>query len=157
MIREETKSWEVPYCSRCLDHIDAHAELAGFSRFVPHLPVILCLGGAVAVAGAVPFLARVPVVGALVLGSIWAVIVGLGVYALFPWSRRTHARMLRRRERDRRDLADRLDRYLTDDCAEDARLAAEYDGWDGSIHRFYFTSRQFADEFRRANAGKVLG
>ncbi len=83
--------------------------------------------------------------------------VGFGLYAVFPWCVRSHREALRERERARRAIEDDLERCLCDQCAEETEVAAEYDGWSGTVHTFYFSNREFARRFCRVNAGKVLG
>ncbi len=157
VIRTQTKSWKVPYCNRCLAHMKASKDLARFGRFIPYLPALLIVAALAAAAAVLPFLIRLPAFVGVLLGSVWVAVVTLGVVALYPPSARAYRGMLHRRERDRQLLEDRLERSLSEGCAEERKLAVEYAGWNGSIHRFYFSSRQFAREFRRANAGKVLG
>jgi hypothetical protein len=36
-------------------------------------------------------------------------------------------------------------------------IAAEYEGWNGTLHAFWFANPDFAELFRAANAGKVVG
>ena len=46
VIHTHTKSWEAPYCRKCLAHINAFMELRRFSMFVLHLSLVFGLVGA---------------------------------------------------------------------------------------------------------------
>src|SRR5262249_6419670 len=45
VIRTQTKSWDVPYCNRCLSHVHAAKELEMFSWVVIHLSLVISLVG----------------------------------------------------------------------------------------------------------------
>lgn len=47
VIRTQTKSWQVPYCKRCLSHIRAAKDLRAFWRIVINLSLVIGLAGAV--------------------------------------------------------------------------------------------------------------
>jgi len=157
VIREQTKSWRVPYCTRCLGHIDAADRLSRFGWVVVHRPALAVLLTLLLAGTAVILLQGKPAFFAIVFGAVWAVMLGFGLWFLFSWCMRTHRDAVLRRERARQAIEDDLTRYLCDSCAREALVAAEYDGWSGTVHTFYFANAEFAILFTQANAGKVLG
>ena len=78
------------------------------------------------------------------------------------WDRRAHQAAVERWERwlsdAEEELAERQRRApLFRNCAAAGRLAVEYDGWHGTVHTFAFDSARYADRFRQANSGKIIG
>jgi hypothetical protein len=67
-----------------------------------------------------------------------------------------YRRILRERQEERAELEEQLNALLSQSCCEEDRLAADYDGWHGSVHTFYFASAQFVRAFEEANRGKCL-
>jgi hypothetical protein len=156
VIHTQTKSWEVPYCRKCLAHIKASRELRRFSTFVPHLSVVFGLVGA-AVASVLLFAliqrsAPLAICLAVLAGATTAGVVA----ATYRWCWDKYDREVRAKQLRRRELEDRLESLLCRDCAEEEHLAAEYGGWYGSIHTFYFSSGEFADLVEEANPRKCL-
>src|SRR4051812_44837622 len=83
VIHEQTKSWRVPYCSQCFDHIDAARKLAGFGWVVVHRPSAAVLFALVLVGAAIILLRSMTTFPSIVFGTAWAGLLGFGLYALF--------------------------------------------------------------------------
>jgi len=156
VVRHQTKSWDIPYCAKCFDHIDAARALWRFRRTVLHLPVVFRLSASALSIVVILFLTRIPLLPALVLGGGWSVAVAVALYLLDPVCVRVHKLWLREREEAWRKLKRRLDTLLCGQCAEEGVLAARYHGWSGTVHTFEFSSDQYAELFRKANPRKVL-
>jgi hypothetical protein len=155
VIHSHTKSWEVPYCRRCLAHIDVLLELRRFSLFVLHLSVLFGLiGGAVGLLLLFAFI-RSSVPLAIALSFLAAAATTATVVATFRWCNERYKREVQAKQARRRELEDRLASLLCGDCSEKDQ-AAEYGGWYGSIHTFYFSSSKFAALVEQVNAGKCL-
>ena len=157
VIREQTKSWLLPYCTRCLDHIDAVERLESFGWTVVHRPAVAVIFGLLLASAVVILLWEKPLLFAITLGAVLAVVLSFGMSPLLSWCSRSHRRALLQREKARQALEDELARCLCDNCASEDHIAAEYDGWSGTVHTFYFANAEFALLFTQANAGKVLG
>ncbi len=156
VIYRQTKGWEVPYCKRCLAHIRAAQQLRSLSMLVVHLSLVFgLLGGLLALVVFVPLLLySVPlaiIVGAVILAGMVIVLV-----ITFNWCRQKYDRDVKTKNTERARLEQRLDALLSPSCSEESRLAADYEGWHGSVHTFYFSSQKFITVFERANPGKCL-
>jgi hypothetical protein len=156
IIRSQTKSWEIPYCRRCLAHIKASRTLHGFSMFVMHMSVVIGLIGAFATF--LVFLPLLLVSKGLAIGL--GLVVAAGSVALiaatYKGCREKYQRQKNEKRRKRRELVDRLESLMCDHCAEEVKIAARYGGWYGTIHTFYFSSDEFAARVEEANRGKCL-
>lgn len=152
VIHEQTKSWDVPYCQRCLDHVQAAKQLSQFSMFVMHWSVVLgSIGGFIA------FLALLVVAGeTLIPSAVILALTAVVVVASFSRCQRKYRRDKNEKEARRAELKRRLDSLLSPDCSQKGRFAAQYDGWYGTVHTFYFSNGTFADRLERANPGKCL-
>jgi hypothetical protein len=156
VIHTQTKSWEVPYCRKCLAHIRASRKLRRFSMFVPHLSVVFGLiGAAVAFVLLFSLIQRSALLAVSLSVLATATTAGV-VAATYRWCQEKYDREVRDKQLRRRELEDRLKSLLYPDCAEEGQLAAEYGGWYGSIHTFYFSSGEFAAFVEEANPGKCL-
>src|SRR5579883_3455178 len=131
VIRTQTKSWAVPYCRRCLSHIELAEELEEFGWTVIHRPAVLvCSALTAGLLGILLFLG-LPPLAAVVLSLVWLGAIGFGVYFTLPWCIRTHEMELRRRDAARAEIEDELEKDLSRHCAEEIDLAAKYYGWSG--------------------------
>jgi hypothetical protein len=156
IIRSTTKTWNVPYCRRCLEHIDASKDLQSHSRFVLHPSLVIGVAGgllallvfALALTASVP-LALVPGVATLVLTVAALLLTYEGFQEKYQ-----RALAAKKAERDR--LQRGLDALLSATCCAETYIAAAYQGWHGTVHSFIFSSQQFAAAFEQANPGKCL-
>jgi hypothetical protein len=156
VIHTQTKSWEVPYCERCLDHIEAAKALRAFSTFVIHLSVVFGLVGGVLAFFVFLALCQRSVPMAVILGLVITGLTAAIVIPTFWWCHAKYQRDVKAKKAQRKRLEDQLNALLSQSCCEEDELAAEYGGWHGSVHTFYFASKQFAGAFERANPGKCL-
>jgi hypothetical protein len=155
VIHTHTKSWVVPYCRKCLAHIQTSRELKRFSMFVLHLSVVFGLVG-VAVALLLLFVfIQISTPLAICLSLLAAATTIAVIATTFRWCREKYEREVQAKRRGRRELEDRLAALLSPSCAAEGR-AADYDGWYGSIHTFYFSNAEFAALVEEANRGKCL-
>jgi serine/threonine protein kinase len=112
---EETRGWDVPYCSPCVEHVQLQASPPGGN-----------LGGAVA--------------GALIGGPL-GLLVGLGSAAASIIGAAQHQ--------------SKLENLLKPSCTA-VGPAVAYRGWYQDTHAFTFLNRDYADAFRRENAGTFV-
>ncbi len=119
--------------------------------------VVLVAVGILA-SGGVMFFVGVKSLGlGLTLGVFTGAVFGVTVYGTFRHLHERYHRNKQAKRTERADLSRRLNSLMCDGCAEEDRLAAEYGGWYGTVHTFYFSSREFVARFRSVNAGKCLG
>ncbi len=156
VIRELTKTESVPYCRKCLSHMNASARLVHFRWKVVHRPAVFALLAIVLVCTGVMLLSTMPALYAVVFGTIWAALFCLGVYVLFPWTIRSHRKALLNREQARMAIENAISENLCDGCVVEDVVAIEYAGWSGSVHTFYFSNPSYAHQFREANARKIV-
>jgi hypothetical protein len=123
VVRTETKSWDVPYCTGCIEHVRADEAAGSFARWSTVLSVLL---------------------GLLVgygLDPYWGAVVGiLGVIGTVL----VFGKLLRNARAKG-----------STNCVSLHR-AVEYLGWSATLHKFEFTSRDFACNFMRANQKKLV-
>lgn len=156
VIRTQTKSWEVPYCSRCLSHIRAARELRSFSRIVVNLSLVIGLAGAALSLLIFGLIVWQSVILAVFLSLL--LVAGTVVLLSVTWRscQARYRRHLTAKKAERARLERRLESLLCDTCSRESRCAAEYEGWYGSVHTFYFCNADFATALERANPGKCL-
>ncbi len=183
VVRTTTKGWAVPYCSGCLDHVDADEEAvrleaearAARSRATSTLTVGIVVGvavvlldccglaGAVLSASAPPAAtgghkqAREEAAGPPPIAAVGlcCVPLSLAVGAAF-----VVACFMTRSASERAASAaaaarSQADGLLRPTCATPLP-AVRYGGWHGSVHTFEFSNGHFGRAFREANSGKVL-
>lgn len=134
VIHSQTRSWNVPYCDDCKEHVrlyeDAKSSL-----------LLGILAGAL-----VPFC-----VFALFIddeNNLYRIAGVLGILAglaLLPLSYRNYQRKMSLARESQND----------DCCALWA--AVEYHGWYGTVHTFVFYNQAYATAFRSLNARKCVG
>src|SRR5205085_4176030 len=109
VIRTQTKSWEVPYCHRCVRHIRAAKELRAFSRIVLNLSLVIGLAGAFLSLPILGLLASGAAVLAAFLGLL--VVAGTVVFLVVTWRpcQEKYRRDLKAREAERARLERRLE------------------------------------------------
>ena len=156
VIHSHTKSWDVPYCRRCLAHIQAAKALQAFSMLVIHLSAVFGLLGAVLLVMTVGALHQRSVPTAVVLGVLIAVATTAFVILTFSRCQSRYQREFQAKKEQRARLEQQLNSLLAMSCCEKESLAAGYAGWHGSVHTFFFQSSQFASAFEQANPGKCL-
>src|SRR5690349_11405044 len=116
VIRTQTKGWKVPYCTRCLDHIDAARALRGFSGATFHLSIVFGLvGAALSVFIFLAFIC-VSVSAALIVGLLSSAATVAVVVLTFRSCQAKYRRELRAKEDRRARLEDRLERLLAPSC-----------------------------------------
>jgi hypothetical protein len=154
VIDTQTKSCDVPYCNRCLSHIQAAKELGAFSRIVINGSWLIGIAGTVATLLTLGFIPWESVFLAPVLSLL--MVAGTVGLLVLTWQRcqEKHRLDLEAREAERARLKRHLESLLSKTCSEKTRLAAQYHGWNGSVHTFYFSSAGFAAALERANPGK---
>src|SRR4051794_4471700 len=104
VVHTHTKSWDVPYCRRCLAHIRAAKELRSYSRIVIHRSVVIGLCGAV-FAGLVFWLVAQKLLSlALILGLLAGVGAGVLLVATFAQCQEKYRRDVQSREAERSRL-----------------------------------------------------
>jgi hypothetical protein len=166
VVRTDSRWWKVPYCSDCLDHMDAEARASSITAAGAYAVLVggILLGLVVASFGScccgpalfAPVQPKAGNQGAVSAGVVVAMIgsvvagVGVGVGA-FLWYRRLEADARHRRRRAMRHAESLASRAC---CTLGA--AVSYEGWYGSVHTFWFANADYADAFIRANPGKVL-
>jgi hypothetical protein len=131
-------------------------ELHRFSMFVPHLSVVFGLVGTAVALLLLFSLIQLSVPLAVCLFLLAAAATTGLIAATFRWCKEKYEREVRAKRLRRRELEDRLASLLIPDCAEEGEWAAEYGGWYGSVHTFYFSSGEFACLVEEANPGKCL-
>jgi len=157
VIHKQTKGWSVPYCRRCLDHIDAAADLRAHSTFVFHLSILFSFLGGVLALVALAALAKINLAVAIVLALMLVVVTVMVVALTFGWCQERYRGALQEKLAEEARLERRLDSLLSPGCAQHESLAASYDGWQGSVHTFRFANADFATALENANPGKCLG
>jgi hypothetical protein len=155
VVRTQTRTWEVPYCRGCLDHIEAARELSSLRQTDDGnagRAVGCCLLLAVGLVVAVIWLcAGLPLFVAILLDAIALVVIGLAtILALGGLAQNGESRAAEQRRR-REETESRFGRASCEGCAEGDRVAVAYDGWDGPRHRFYFSNHLYAERFLGAN------
>ncbi len=167
VIRTDSRSWQVPYCTNCLDHVDAASK----AKSITTAGAYSVLGCGLLVGAGVAFLGScccTPAVftpvqvneanrGVAAVGLVAGVAgsVGLALVAVagaYHWYRQLAADA-RRRRKEATEYAESLASHRC--CTLDA--AVEYEGWYGSVHSFWFANPDYAEAVARANPGKVLG
>ena len=154
VIRYQVKSWDVPYCTACLDHHEAARhliELQDRQRNTRQTGVGFLIGGFVAAAVAVLVLISTMTGGGEPAGSLGIFFVGAVLLAVGAAYMGTAHYQTPEIEHVAGELAMLLGPYC---CAR--RQAVFYDGWHGTIHTFHFASRDYRDAFIAANRKKVL-
>lgn len=166
VVRTNSRWWDVPYCSACLDHVDAHSRARSVTAAGSTAALVggIVLGLAVTSFGACccgpgvfapPRAAgdnQGPVQAGAVIITLGSLLLGAGVaVGGYLWSRKLEADA-----RQRRRQAVRYAESLASRCCRTLDAAVEYNGWHGSVHTFWFANPQYADAFVRANPGKVL-
>lgn len=157
VIRSQTKSWEVPYCQKCLGHINVSHELQRFSMDVPHFSVIIGVSGAaISLLMLLVFMywSKLLAICLFVIAVVATIVL---VIKTRPWCESKYQEELQAKEHARQALVDRLESLRCPDCAQLDRFAAGYGGWYGTIHTFYFSNQNFVRLFKNANPGKCLG
>lgn len=179
VIRTDSRWWDVPYCSECLDHLDAHARAKSISSASAYsvlvfgiligLVVALCGTCCVGPAAFAPTKAvddrrergkraepdpgkREASKTVLVVFMLGSVVAGAGLaVGSYFWYQRLEADTKRRRRR----AMSHADSLSTETCCT-LGPAVVYEGWYGSVHTFWFANPDYADAFVQANPGKVL-
>lgn len=129
VIRNDTRGWQVPYCSTCLHHVRLKQEadnLAGLGCGAIVLAIAVAVG-----------LSMVISTAGLVIGVILGVVLGAWVQQL------------------RQQKTGEAKAAMTPVCCS-VDPAVVYHGWYGSVHSFTFTNGEYADLFRGANAKKLI-
>jgi hypothetical protein len=157
IIHTETKSWHVPYCTHCLDHIQVAKELRKFSMFVLHPSVPIGLVGGVLAFCAFGMACSLSQLLGVLVGFL-VVVATVGILMLtFPACQAKYHRDVAAKNAQKAQLEEELNSLLCRTCAEEDCLAAGYHGWQGTVHTFSFSSGQFTRNFERCNRGKCLG
>jgi hypothetical protein len=129
VIRHDTRSWDVPYCDDCLEHVKKRK--AGDSALV---------GGVVALVIAVLACFHPDI---MVAGKVFIFLCGGG--ALVGGISLQRSWYLQG------------DEFAKDTCASLGKHAIQYHGWNGSVHTFEFANEDYHDAFCEANRKKLLG
>ncbi len=166
VIHTNMRQWEVPYCSACLDHMDAEDRANTISSAGAQIVLVfgIILGVTLAFFGScccgpAIFAPVQPGVGnrevaqaGIVVAMIGSVLVGVGIgIGAYFWYLRLDADA-RRNRREAKQYAESL---ASRDCCT-LGPAVAYEGWYGSVHTFWFANVDYANAFIRANPGKVL-
>jgi hypothetical protein len=163
VIRHNTKSWAIPYCSKCLDHVHANGRAEGMSSAGATAALVggiliglasiafglCCLGPSIVVPQR-PHDPNVNKAG-IVLASIVSTLVGIAAIVGGIALNRRLAAEYRRKLKLARQKAKSL---ASTQCCTLA-IAANYEGWHGTVHSFWFANSKFADAFISANSGKA--
>jgi hypothetical protein len=138
VIKTDTRSWAVPYCSRCRGHV----EKARQAKTLLATAIVLgTLGGLLAVWKIAGGDSHSPTVTDILVGVV-VFVVGGGIS--------TGLCMLRSRA-----LA--AARQLTRTTCPCLGEAVAYCGWYGSVHTFLFASQGYASAFMGMNRSKLVG
>lgn len=156
VIRTEAKSWRVPYCRRCLDHIEVANELREFDDRAGSTTGCLGIVGFV-VALIVFFLAyRHSLFLAILLTFLVVAVTVTAEVLLYPRFQREYLEQLETKRQQKEEIEQRLAALQCGGCSCDDRLAASYRGWAGTVHTFHFVSQRFAGYFCHHNRGKIV-
>jgi hypothetical protein len=166
VIRTDSRSWKVPYCGNCLDHVDAEAEAKSINSAGAYTVLVLgivfglvvvlfgscCCGPALFTPSQPAGGNREPATVGLVIAMGGSTMVGIGlVVGAYLWYRQLEANARRRRRR----AMQHAESLASRDCCT-LGPAVAYEGWYGSVHTFWFAHADYAEAFIRANPGKVL-
>ena len=179
VIRTDSRWWQIPYCSDCLNHMDAevraNAITSASAYSVLTLGIMLglvvalfgscCVGPALfapaqpragkqepAKPGQPNFPKSEPPKAGLVVVMVGSVLGGIVLsVGGYLWSQR-----LKADARDRRRRAMQHAESLASRSCCTLGSAVAYEGWYGSVHTFWFANADYADAFVQANPGKVL-
>ncbi len=128
VIRTNTRSWQVPVCGTCAEHGRIYSKTAGATgRAIAWSAVILLVSCVLGVV--TPGLVVLGIIGAVTLSVV----------------------LLRSAQADRQAAED----MVLDTCCS-ADYPVVYQGWNGSVHSFYFRNGVYAQAFAAANAKKIL-
>ncbi len=161
VIRSNSRSWEIPYCSDCLDHIEARAQAKGIYNGTAYLVLVggFVAGALLAVTGScccAPFFGagrKLPGIVGFLVASSASVATGIATaYGGVRWYRQLDAETKQRRRR----AMQRAEDLATPTCCRLAP-AVNYESWYGTVHTFWFANEGYARAFIRANPGKILG
>lgn len=158
VIRTTTKSWNVPYCKRCLEHIRLSNELSDFSQSNSIVHGSLVIGGVGIITSLVLFFHGTLISDELGIRrgllSLTTTIVTIAITHGFFKIR--YERKTKERHGIEVELESRRDSFTCTSCAEKDSLAVSYGGWHGTVHRFYFANTRFAAQFMSLNEGKCF-
>jgi hypothetical protein len=166
VIHTDSRWWKVPYCSNCLDHMDAEARARSITAAGAYAVLVSgillglfvasfgsCCCGPALFAPAQPGAGnRAPATAGVVVAMAGSVVAGVGVaVGAYFWYQRLAADARRRRRR----AMEHAESLASRDCCI-LGAAVAYEGWYGSVHTFWFANADYADAFVRANPAKVL-
>lgn len=136
VIRTNTRSWPIPVCMTCAEHGRIYSQTKGATERAIAWSVFILVGGCVlgAVVGSSGGGLNFAFVAIGVIGAIALLIV-----------------LLRSAQADRQAAQD----MLQDTCCS-IDYPVVYQGWNGSVHSFYFRNGLYAQAFADANAKKLL-
>jgi hypothetical protein len=141
VVREDSRSWPVPYCSRCLEHMEVTAEADAINLQVHDYTYV-----------AVSILVACVAV-ACVLWPMVFLVIPAGIWLYF--ARQMDADNAREARKKKGKMIAEARSLMEATCCN-LREAAAYDGWEGSIHTFRFRNRRFLDAFCDLNESKVI-
>jgi hypothetical protein len=157
VIRTHTKSWSVPYCSRCREHIQVGTTLRAFSMAVIHLSFVFGVLALVMTGLVYMLVSRLPMTPAVLLTLATLVMGTTLVIASYPWFQQKYEADVGRKKSECEKLEKRLASLLSPTCCAHDTLAVAYGGWQGTVHSFFFSSQQYAEALEKANPGKCWG
>jgi hypothetical protein len=163
VLRSDTVSWVLPYCSRCLDHVEACEQQSAAAEahrlrrlactqalaYLIALVVIGCLSLMLAIASSRNGRREAAIFFAALSASS---VVGSVVAFLFLLYRRQRAA---RAEQLASQAAELLRTIITPSCCW-ANLAVLYTYRNGTLHGFTFGNAEYAELFREQNAPKLI-
>lgn len=155
--RSETRSWEVPYCRQCLEHVQAERELQGFSGLAYHpvwtvIPVAAIFVGVAALAVAT---LETPIFRYLipVLLLLIAVLVSRVTYR---GCARVFQEQLLTDNARRAALQARADANHSPTCTAKGRVAVRFEGWSEKSHYGEWHDEWHHFSFANADYGELV-
>lgn len=150
VVKSQTKSWDIPYCRRCLGHTKVAQELLAFSTFVLHRSVLIGLAGAMVtlfLTGALLEVAQRTAIWCFFISAVGTVAVTAATFTTFQ---REYEQQKKKKLRARAELEKKLEGLMCQHCATE-ELAATYSHWHGTVHTFYFSNPHFVALVEAAN------
>lgn len=170
-VRVTSRSWNVPYCTQCIEHVNAKkSNMFNMSKSVSFILIGVLLGLAVAIVGGCCFTPIATVVvmpkkkqqnkdgdlaGMITMygGIMVSAMAGATVMIAFVMmSKKKQEEDIRNRRRHERYI----DSLMKDECCATGP-AVRYEGWSSTVHTFEFKNEVYADAFIVANEGKIIG
>lgn len=138
VVREQTHSWNFPYCQSCVYHVQAADAAISYDLFA-YLGFFLCVVVCISIGLALQ--SYTDGIAFLVAGVLLGIV--LGILSVI-WATRLDEKQTKRIESMRQSHCV---------CT---KKAISYEGWSGSVQHFYFHSKIYGVRFVLANRAKIV-